>query len=83
MGFDVRNVGASPFYYLCTHETRSFSSAGLERLLDRQEVSSSNLLSFTKKPTQKRRFFLLYQQVFNLDLGDVVDSVGGAVVAEV
>ena len=34
--------------YLC-NPNRGFSSAGSERLLDRQEVSSSNLLSLTTK----------------------------------
>ena len=34
------------FVYLCSPK-RGFSSAGSERLLDRQEVSSSNLLSLT------------------------------------
>ena len=53
---------------------RSFSSAGLERLLDRQEVSSSNLLRATRKKHLKIQVFF-YGNMINtiaLDLGGVV-----------
>ena len=40
-------------------ETRSASSVGLERLLDRQEVTSSNLVQITRKGAPFRALFLL------------------------
>ena len=49
--------------YFCTHfpaeetrkKQRSVSSVGLERLLDRQEVNSSNLLQITTHATEEKK----------------------------